>query len=149
MFKEFRLKIIDRTYANHTGQLGPIKFVNGTAVNKVRRPSAIAFNSGLRSIIVDDNGKTIQEFKNGMLALTGDEMRVRRQPNMKRESDLDVAADAPVNNAEPGKSVKAYTREYLEQVADKSGLKGLREIAEKMNVRGKSIPQLIVRILEK
>lgn len=145
MFEEFRLKIIDKTYANHTGQIGPIDFVNGIAVNTVKRYGAIAFNAGYRCVIVDDEGKTILEFVNGMLPMSAAEMA----PSTMVQLELKLPVGKNPVDLKFDASVKSYTREQLEKVADKLGLKGLREIAEKMDVRGKSIPQLIDRILKK
>ncbi|CDT52690.1 conserved hypothetical protein [Vibrio coralliirubri] len=41
-----------------------------------------------------------------------------------------------------------YTQEELEAIADKQGISGLREIAEKHDVKARSIKELIVELLE-
>lgn len=40
-----------------------------------------------------------------------------------------------------------YTREYLESVADSSGIQGLREIAEQHDIKAKSVASIISALL--
>ncbi|MET2951334.1 immunoglobulin domain-containing protein [Vibrio owensii] len=53
----------------------------------------------------------------------------------------------PEQSSEPGTQA-LYTREELEQVADSQGIAGLREIADRHDIRGRSIQELINELLE-
>lgn len=71
---------------------------------------------------------------------------VSEAPEVKEESEPtpEPEPEPEPKSAETGK----YTREALEAIADKRGLKGLREIGEELGIKGKSIPELIDRILK-
>lgn len=64
--------------------------------------------------------------------------------NTAAASASDNGADAVSENS----ALPTYTREQLESVADEKGIKGLREIAEPLAVSGRSVGDLIERIVE-
>jgi hypothetical protein len=58
-----------------------------------------------------------------------------------------VATTATADTAPAQPPAKAWTQDELAALADKSGIKGLREIGDPLGVKGTSIPDLIGKIL--
>jgi hypothetical protein len=60
--------------------------------------------------------------------------------------DIDTSPEREIT--ETGEVREIYTRAKLEAIADKKGIAGLRDIADKFGVKGRAISELIKEILE-
>lgn len=129
-----KLKITEPGWAGYTGPLGYVEFVNGVSVDEVGRADAAAL-AGIVSIEEVGTGKNPSDSQ--------------RMIDSRAES---LAVDAPVAAVlEPVVAAPSaeHTRESLEAVADASGIKGIREIADPMGLKANSMTELIDKILNK
>lgn len=121
-----KLRLIQKGYENFNGLLGVTEFKDGVSVNDV--PPREATNIGM-SIKTEWEDKTdpnpAQNLLNHMHTKAGEQ------------------AEAPAASATAGE----HTQESLETIADEKGIKGLREIAEPLGIKGTSIKELISEIL--
>jgi hypothetical protein len=126
-----KLRLLQPGYENMDGYIGIIEFKDGLSVDDVNEREARQLGLSIRV-----------EFEDG------------RDPNPAQNlldsmhNQAPVAGEEPAEPVEPEVPVALLTREDLEAVADKGGIKGLRAIAEGFNVKGTSIVELINEILE-
>lgn len=172
-FLEFFVRLTGK-YENHTGWLGAFEFKNGVSVRKLDRNQAqILPTVGFHCVAIDENGEPVFEVIPGKVPAPNEaleEVRARfiasrrvksDAPKVKAKEESEKTDQSVVEptveptvepqNDEPVSKpaeIGEYTREQLEAIADKTGLKGLREIGDKMSIKGKSIPELIDRILK-
>lgn len=69
-------------------------------------------------------------------------------PELPRGTDETATQPEPPLNPEPEATTKIYTKAELEVIADSSGIKGLREIADAHGVTANSIVGLIDKLIE-
>lgn len=71
--------------------------------------------------------------------------------DVEEDADIDVEDDVEeedgVEDEGEGAVATTVSRADLEAIADEKGIAGLREVANKMNVKSKSIPDLIEKIM--
>lgn len=164
---QYRIKIVNGVFAGYTGVLGMGRqFVNGASVEPLSTAEAQMIAAEGDAYIIDANGEFVvnadgNPFKVMPGAMpTPDSLGVsfmdsqRGVQNEKTQADADepthVVADEPTQSiSESAGEPVTYTREYLEAIADRDGLRGLREIGDLVGAKGKSIPELIERILDK
>ncbi|EPE2648731.1 hypothetical protein KW516_19120 [Vibrio fluvialis] len=176
-FLEFFVRLTGK-YENHTGWLGAFEFKNGVSVRKLDRNQAqILPTVGFHCVAIDDQGEPVFDVIPGKVPAPNEALeevrarfvasrRVKSEPSQVKVQEEPEKADQTVADiqhedesqedesqedeepaTEPAESGE-YTREQLEAIADKRGLKGLREIGDKLSIKGKSIPELIERILK-
>ena len=123
-----KLKLTQSGYEKFTGQFGIVDFVDGVSVGDVNAREA-------RNIAVSIGC----EFEDGS------------SPNPAQillNSMNDRAGEVkPENKPEPAVFVP-FTKEQLEKVADEKGIKGLRQLADPLKIKGTSIVELIKELLE-
>ncbi|OAD82877.1 hypothetical protein ATN89_17495 [Comamonas thiooxydans] len=125
------LKITEAGYEGFSGYFGIIAFKDGISASPV---SDIEFKRMQALLRVEQHG---------------DEITDTNEPAVVTLKSA-AAAPAPeplVTVDEKPAAGEAWTRDALEAVADKSGIKGVREIAAPLGVSGKSITDLITGIL--
>lgn len=124
-----KIKIIEAGYEGFTGQLGIYEFENGITVDDVGRGDAAALGAML-SVVDAETGLNPSE--------------TQRMINM-------AGVPAPVETsgivAQTAATSTDLTRADLEAIADASGIKGIREIAEVLSIKGNAISELIDKIL--
>ena len=127
-----KIKLIESGWIGFTGMLGVVEFVDGESVNDVSHAEA----SRLASIVQIEtlDGTNPSPAQQILDAWTG---------NMGNATS-DTADTAP---AAPVAAGKSWTTAELEELADKDGIKGLREIAEPLGLRGNSIVELIAKVV--
>ena len=131
------LKIVEPGYANFAGTFGTVEFKDGVSVYPVSAVETQRLQALLR---IEAVGEEVEEKVAPMFV------------NLPTSAELAGAGRVHVPEPELGDSVpdgKVWTREELEGVADKRGIKGLREIAAGFGVAGKAIGDLIGAILAK
>lgn len=127
-----KLKLLQAGYENMTGYLGMTMFENGLSVADV--PLREARNLGMAIKVQYEDGTNPNPAQNLLESMNDEAGKV----------------EAPLADSEtksPRGGALAYTQESLEAIADKDGIKGLRAVAEKFNVKGSSIAELIREIL--
>lgn len=140
-----KIRIVQRSHANLTGDYGGVAFKNGVSVEDV--PEAY-YDRIANSIKVVD-AETGEQVGIAVRMLASKTQRIENFKQIERER----AEKLRVNRKDPlvGKPLvmptKTYTEEELGDVVEDKGINGLREIATPLNVRGRSIPDLIRGIL--
>jgi hypothetical protein len=144
------IKITEPGWAGFTGELGMVTFENGVSTEPVSKRIADRLGGLMKCVLVDDKGveegvagapTSIQNSgtikppeHSGLIPVTERELEEER-------SRLAIEAGKP-------KVTRLYSEEQLLSVADSKGIKGLREIGNPWNVKGRAIPELIEAILD-
>jgi hypothetical protein len=146
------VKIVSKGWAGYTGQLNVISFRNGISTEPVPNGILDRIAAVTQLVACDAEGNEVGEgehlgIQNRMIG--GVTMRAPVAVALSRQTDEEKALEGVLDASKVLKAPveKLYSREELEAIADKAGLKGLREIGDKWKVRSKSIGDLIARIL--
>ena len=138
--KAQRLKITERGWETFSDYLAGIKFENGLSVDPVAPAIANQIGSALRVEAVDDGAQV----GNGAVMKN---VHHQRAKVVKALTDHTPETVNP-EQAKAAQVTETYTREQLEETADKDGIGGLRAIGEKYGVKGRGIVELITEILK-
>lgn len=143
------LRIESKGFAGYTGYLGQIEFKDGVSVDPVPEVFANRLAASMQMMNVDADGNEIGPagVAHKLVAESANRApvanRLDRQSNSDRRDeelrDHLRAQKPPVDHF--------YTGEELEKVVEKDGIKGLRDIGDRWNVRDRSIPGLIQQII--
>lgn len=134
-----KLRLTAPGWKTYTGQMGVIFFEEGLSVSDVLPTDAVRVAGVIGAEWEDGTAANISQ---------------TYLDNMKTEAPMGAVTTAvPEDEVEAPQAVaeapvKSYTAEELAAVADKSGISGLREIAEPMGIKGNSIGKLIEAILK-
>lgn len=123
-----KIKIVQPGWAGFTGQLGAFEFVDGISVDDISSVDAQRL-AGIVGIEDADSGANPSITQ-----------------NMIEKNSKAAPIEAPVAAVNETPTAE-YTKESLEAIADASGIKGVREIADKFGIKGQSITELIEKIL--
>lgn len=135
-----KVRLLQAGYEQFTGQLGRNFFVDGLSVEPLLPVHAHFIGSTMAAEYED--GGTINPALNYALSM-GD------APDVASEKAGEKVQEMLETDAAAASSVKeVYTREQLEEIADKRGIKGLREIGDVLGVRANSVSALIDDILK-
>lgn len=166
--ENYRIKIVSGIFAGYTGAIGAgFEFVDGVSVDELPTLAAQIISAEGDAYVVDADGEfVLNDAGNPYKVMPGampfaDSVSVPAplkrvsevdgeeddiETYLPQKSDLEFSgAGAEPTDEEP----TTYTREHLEAIADKAGLRGLREVGDKFDVKGKSIPELIELIMTK
>lgn len=163
-FIEFFVRLTGKM-STYTGFQGAFEFKDGVSVRKLHRGEVEVLPViGLKCEAIDDEGEAVFEVIPGQVPMPGeaiDEVRAKfiasRPRGEEKVKSAPIEVEAPKSVVDPTDDDSdddtpevegKYTQEQLEKIADKTGLKGLREVGEKVGAKGKSIPDLIERILK-
>lgn len=143
------LKMAQDGYENYTGQIGAYQFVDGVSVDMIPRSERDRLAAAFR----------MEEFAEGedpipagvayrLVALSASVQDPI--PEAEHQTEVEKAAEEAELIAK-AKELEfqpvIYSKEELEQLADKQGIAGLRSIASPWKVKSKSIVELIEGIL--
>lgn len=145
-----KIKIVENGWAGYNGSLRGVPFKEGVSVREVTPREARMIGSSLRvENLSGDQVGAAQDLLSlqNISALVVAPMAEGTIAPVKQEMATEVAPNEPQAPATPAVS-QAYTLEQLAEIADKAGIDGLREVADRMNVRGRGIRELIEKILE-
>lgn len=157
---QYRIKVVKGVFAGYTGVLGMgHQFIDGVSVEPLTTAEAQMIAAEGDTYIVDENGEFVVDSAGAPYKVMPGAMPVPDSlgvsfADSKREVKVEKVEETPsepasmADEAEPAEPAE-FTREALEAIADKEGLRGLREIGDSVGAKGKSIPELIERILEK
>lgn len=144
-----RIKIVEPGWDGFSDFMGSVKFTHGVSDEDV--PEHMVNNIAASIKVVEYRGETATgvEKLGGQLGFAAE--AVRRKDDH-APVDRQLEADKPnappkVARTEVPKSV--FTFEQLAAIADKGGIKGLREIGGKLGVNGRDINGLIASIIKR
>ena len=148
-----KIKIDEVGYEHFTSFLGVTEFVDGVSVNDVL-PRQINLLAAIVRIVDAETGvqygpgyefdavKDLKAVTEDVLLLTEAGQASAAKAEQARLEELKQAQADEAN----GMKKISYTQADLEDVADKHGIAGLREIAEPLGIKGTSVAKLIEEI---
>lgn len=141
------LKVSDKKWKGYTGVLGMVRFKDGVSVEMLPRHVRDKMAAAMPFIEIDSEGN---EQPAGAQYRLIRESRARAPiiAPLKRQTEGEKAAEIAASQVATAKAPVLETRASLEAIAEKSGIKGLREIGNRWNVKHRSIPTLIEMILD-
>lgn len=139
--KAQRLKIVEGGWENYSDYFGGFKFTNGLSDDPISHSDAQRLGSWIRVEGVDDD----RQVGEGV---------VQTDIVTKKAEVVVAAGDKTPETVGAGENIAAkqmtrYTREELEGIADQGGIGAVREVADKLGVKGRGINELIREILQK
>jgi hypothetical protein len=137
-----RIRITQPTWLGFTGHMASVEFVDGVSTTFV--PQNIYDRIAAELSIVDDRSEEILGVQTRMISARLKTLNVlpdtARAPVVTPEVVVEFVPPPPVLTPK-------WTKETLEALADKTGIKGLREIGDPLSAKGRAIPELIEAIL--
>lgn len=152
-----KIKIIQKGWEGYTGILGTVTFKDGVSIRDLTPNEQAYFSVVMRVAEVEDDGTETHYSANSELTRIS---KIQMPVQEKRKTVAEIKAEAP--EPEPAPAIvapdpmpvteapveqKKWTREELEAIADKDGIRGLRVIGTPLNAKNTSIHKLIDEIL--
>lgn len=133
--EDVTMTIVEPGLVGSNCHLQGIKFENGVSVEPATRRQIDRIAASLRVSIEGEGFETISQ-------------RVLKRDNeIEREEKLERGVEVATSvKAKDGN--KIWTQDELTAIADEKGINGLREIADPLKLRSRSIPELIGKIME-
>lgn len=128
-----KLRITEPGFKGYTGQMGIVYFENGVSTSDVSTMDATRMSAVMGFEWEDGTAASVAQH---ILDRANDEAQT-----------VPVNVSSAVTETKENPAFKKYSVEELADIADTSGISGLREIAEPLGVKGKSIRDLIDGIL--
>lgn len=141
------LKVATKRMAGYTGVLGPVRFKDGVSTEMLPRHVRDRMAAGMEFIEVDAEGNEMPAGSHNRLISEYKERAPVIAP-LTRQTDAEKAAELSAAQVKNAKVPHLETKESLEKIAEEKGIKGVREIGAKWNVKHRSIPVLIEMILD-
>lgn len=145
-----KLKITQKGFENYTGQMGMILFKNGVSVYDVKERDALRLSACFGCKWENDSAITVTKLEEEPRAPIGRQTYIVESdgaPEKVAGNDgRTIYVDVGFEN-EPIKVTRRFTLQELEAIADKKGIKGIREVAAPLGIRGTSINAMIEDIL--
>lgn len=142
-----KLKVATKRMAGYTGVLGPVRFKDGVSEEFLPRHIRDRMAASMEFLEVDADGNELPAGAQHRLLRESKERAPKLEP-LKRQTDEEKAAEIAAAAVMTAKVPVLETRQSLEAIASKDGIKGLREIGRKWGVKHRSIPTLIEMILD-
>jgi len=142
-----KLKVATKRMAGYTGVLGPVRFTDGVSDEFLPRHIRDRMAASMEFIEVDADGNEQPAGAQHRLIRESKERAPKLEP-LKRQTEEEKAAEIAAAAVMTAKIPVLETRQSLEAIASKDGIKGLREIGKKWGVKHRSIPTLIEMILD-
>ena len=130
------LRILEKGFDKLTGFAGNIEFVDGLSVEAMTDAQASHMCGVMRCEMEDGTNPSIA----GLLVANKETAAPVVEEVLKE-------VVAPVEIAKPATIAPGFTRASLEKIADKDGIAGIRDIATPLNLKSKSVSELINAIL--
>lgn len=139
-FRSRRVRITEPGWETFSDTFGTVLFDNGLSVEAVSFLEQQRLGSLIRMESAED------EEQGQEIGPTAELVRGR---NLMADSDLVRNVDrAVVVGGETRLAASTFSRSELEEVADRKGLAGLRDIAAPLGVKGRSVNDMITAILQ-
>ena len=143
------VKIIAKGWAGYTGLLGMHHFKDGVSVEPLSRPQIDQLAAVVQMVEITPEGEEVGAGVARRL-VTDSAMRAPVRQKVTEVQTPAERAKEDQNRIEKGFKApveKFYTKEELEAIVDKGGIKALREIAEPWGVKARQIVELMHEIL--
>lgn len=143
-----RLKFIQKGYETYTGPIGKFTFVDGLSTELIHRVDRDMLSTAFQFAEVDDDGNEVEAGVAARLVSEAREFKaeIHSLPRMTEEEKAAEDHSAVLRSQKA--PTELYTRDQLETIAEKHGLKGLRTmVGDLWGVKNRSITLLIDEIL--
>lgn len=139
-----KLKITEPGFQKLNGPVAEVMFEDGVSVTDVSPDQALRISAAMRCETLEGvNPSASAEL------LRSHEARAEVVPESKRMDSVGAVVEVAKPTPEPApQGLGEYSREGLEALADKGGIKAIRKVAEHFGVKGTSIRELIDETLE-
>jgi len=140
-----KLRLTASGFESYSGQMGVITFENGLSVGDVLPVDAVRVAGVIGAEWEDGTPANVGQMYLDNIhthAPTDEEQRAAAKADTTKTVGADVA------KARAEQLGVTYTEEQLANIADSSGIAGLREIAEPLGIKGNSIRGLISGIMK-
>lgn len=145
-----KLRLTGGGYENLTGQFGLYDFVDGLSTTDIPPKNAYRIASTVGAVWEDGASANNVDLYNLYLNTSPDDIQpIKENQQQEPEKVIDPPKKKSKSKAEPSTSVKTWTKEQLENIADKDGIDGVRKVADELGIQGNSINELIEQILAK
>jgi hypothetical protein len=146
------LKIVSKGWAGYNGQLNIITFKDGVSTEPVPPLIADRIAACVTVVACNEDGsegetEALVGIQHRLVTETASRAPIAKPLPRMSDADRELEKKVEAARALEQPTDKLFTRLDLEQVADKSGIKGLREIASGWQIKARSIPDLINEIL--
>lgn len=138
-----KLRLTAPGWQTYTGQMGVIFFENGLSVADVLPVDAVRVAGVIGAEWEDGRPANVSQIYLDNMQTEAAIAKDNREPEAPVEAKLADAAPLVADLMAP-----TYTEDQLAEIADKSGIAGLREIAEPLGIKGNSIAGLVAAILK-
>lgn len=142
-----KLKVATAHMAGYTGVLGAVRFENGESVEWLPRHIRDRMAAAMPFVEIDQDGVSQPAGAQYRMINEAQERAPVLVP-LERQSETDKTAELARSQLDSQKLPEMLTREQLEAVADKGGIKAVREIGVRWNAKHRSIAVLIEMILD-
>lgn len=155
-----KVRLTQPGWENYTGQLGIVNFVDGLSTEDVPRFNALRISATLlcegedgsalsltQEIIdkADDEAPIMEEH----LGTDEPETPVEEESTPEPEAEPGPVSEPAVEAAPEVGDHRIWTQAELEAIADEQGIKGVRQIADSLDIRSNSIAGLINEMIAK
>lgn len=135
-----KVKIIAKGFEKYNGIIEGVQFTNGVSEESVSQFAAERIGAFMKVVDADTEKPLGLGYRMANARTSGVKprpplQRIERTKTGKEKKSIKEAAKKTVTYE--------YTREELEQAADKGGIQALRKIADQYDVRGRSIAEII------
>lgn len=127
-----KIKLIEPGFEKFSGDFGPVPFHNGVSVRDVTAIEASRIANSIRAETVEGKPRN-----------PSDSQLVLESRAMKFDPEMVHSEVAMIKEGKTN-----YSRDELERIADKQGIRGIRDIAEPLGLRSNAIEKLIEMILD-
>lgn len=135
-----QIKLTEKGFERYTGELGGVKFENGISEEGINQNQADNIAAAMRVEVIGEGVAGAQRLVVEK-ARQADVIEAR-----KRGQEGDKPKQAQVAQIQPPATI--YSEEDLAKIADAKGISGLREIGEKLGVKGRAVKELMADILK-
>ncbi|WP_062120522.1 hypothetical protein [Aureimonas sp. AU40] len=146
--KPMLLRLKSGAFTGYNGHLGNAFFQDGTSVDVVAPAVANQIAGIMEAVHVDEDGVEHPAGRQHQV-INGVAIRVAETAPLARQTDAEREAEERAERLRTAKadSVTLRTKDELDALADKGGIKAVRVVAEEWGLKGRSIPALIESIL--
>jgi hypothetical protein len=141
-----KVKITEPGWERYSEYLNGVKFENGESVEELNQMQVDRIAATMRVQVIDgvpENQRLVSE----------NQRKAEVAENMKRVEAEELEAERRREAEKKAEKVKKaagqmFSREQLEEIADEHGINGLRDVGDRLGVKGRSIEGLIEDILK-
>ena len=141
------LKLTGRLHVGYTGLIGRYKFVDGVSVELIPENERIRIGGNIHCVEVNEDGTEGGNPSPAAHVVMNQNTRATLR-DLKRQTETEKAEENVTIVMGSAERKTLLSREYLDAVASRSGIAGLREIASGWGLKSKSIPVIMQMIVD-